>query len=119
MGQFLKAFPRSKTFPNPMSVNHPSSHDDSNNDDNGDNTRSASTDVGTHAELAIDLGLGLDEGRINPRLLRRARAIQRELLLANHHNNDSINNTDATTPVPCVLSALGKTLFGLDVLETA
>ena len=80
----------------------------------------AGAGAGGELGLGSGSGLGLDTGIHHPRLIRRARAIQRELQLANNHrnnnNDNNSNNDDNNNSVPCIISELGTTLFGLDVL---
>lgn len=88
MAQFLKAFPRSKSFP--------STGESEERDLEVSNRRSA----GEFLERSETVG-SPDGADSRPRLLRRALALVRELELA--ESLDSV-------------SALGRTLFGLDVL---
>lgn len=83
MAQFLKAFPRSKSFPSTR-----------------ESEVGGSRSAGECLERSETVGSS-DGADSRPRLLRRALALVRELELA--ESLDSV-------------SALGRTLFGLDVL---
>ena len=131
MAQYLKAFPRSKTFPGqPVDTSLTSAYQDHANvtagvstvvdsagerrtvvvSDSDADARGGRSDGNANAssDAALVGDVSRDSEQLfrrppHPRLMRRAKAIERELLQANAIDR---------------VSELGKTLFGLDILET-